>query len=189
MNQKSESRRVDQTRRGLFALLLVWPALLFVQLTGVFRDFGRRLPRLRSKPLRELGEAPIPFIERYSFAVNDKVKLGESQSVLMQGAPRIMLDADRIFVNAPCPGFLILDEISIDGTNVFVGKQTDAFVFSPLMFANERMTLPRMSPKSRVVVKGQYTGHVPPGFAADAAYLFSVSFQGSATYLSDKEVA
>jgi len=175
-------RRVDQTRRGLIALLLAWPALLFARITGVLEGLGRRLPRLASKPLRKEDEPTLVRIERYSYTVSSPAKLGEPKAVAMQGAPDISIAADRIVANTPCPGFLILEELSIDGRDVLIGEATDAFVFSSLAMGGQ-MLLPPMGPKSRVVVRGHYTGFVPPGYVAGAAYLLCLTFMGRAAFL------
>ncbi len=154
-------------------LLLAWPAFLFARL---LRATGRLSSRLTPyEPPR------VVRIDGYSFAVNSLVTLGEAeQRFVCEGAPDMVLSPERLIANAPCPGFLILEDVSVGGVPILAGRATDAFVFSPLVLSKEHGKMPPIGPRSRVVIKGYMTGLVPPGFRPGTPYLLAFSFQGPA---------
>jgi hypothetical protein len=70
-------------------------------------------------------------------------------------------------------------EIKVANVSVTVGGTQDAFDYSAIG-VEQSLDMPTLSPANRATVLGNYTGFVPPGYVALAAYTFCASFKGPA---------
>jgi hypothetical protein len=74
-------------------------------------------------------------IQRYGFAVNQDIVVGTPQQLgggaALGGNPETHFRPQRITVNAPGVGFILLDTIKVANVGVLVGGTHDAFDFAP----------------------------------------------------------
>lgn len=122
-------------------------------------------------------------VERYSFSFSPAAALvlGTASAIASFTAqPSTSIKGQRVITNAPSPGFVTLSSLQIANVNVFVGTTEDAFSYSALA-QGVMLDLPRLDPQNRATAAGNYTGVLPPGFTAGAAFTFVVTLQGPST--------
>lgn len=122
-------------------------------------------------------------VERYAFAVNQTLTLGVAVAIDASGQPDTNIRPQRVTINAPSPGFLTISEIKVANVSVTVGGTQDAFDYNALG-VGQALDMPTLSPANRARILGNYTGFVPPGFAAAAAFTMCASFKGPATIVA-----
>jgi hypothetical protein len=148
------------------------------------RHHAMRAHTGRRELLLEPNKGSAVKIERYSFSINSTVTLGVVGAVLtLTGQPDVNIRPQRVIMNAPSPGFAIIDEIKVANVSVTVGTQEDAFNYSALA-QNSHLDMPTLSPANRATVLGEMTGFVPPGFTGGTSYLFTTAFQGPASVIA-----
>ncbi len=148
------------------------------------RHHAMRAHTGRREMLLEPNKGSAVKIERYSFGINTTITLGVVGAPLtLTGQPDVNIRPQRVIMNAPSPGFAIIDEIKVANVSVTVGVQEDAFNYSALA-QNSHLDMPTLSPANRATVLGEMTGFVPPGFTGGASYLFTTSFQGPASVIA-----
>ena len=94
--------------------------------------------------------------------------------------PSTSLKAQRVIMNAPAPGFVLVSTLQIANVNVFVGTDEDAYSYAPGAFG-VMLDLPRLDPQNRATAAGRYTGAVPNGYNHGDSFTFVVTLQGPAT--------
>jgi len=94
--------------------------------------------------------------------------------------PSTSLKPQRVIMNAPASGFVLISTLQIANVNVFVGTEEDAFSYAPGAFG-VMLDLPRLDPQNRATAAGRYTGLVPPGYNFDDPFTFVLTLQGPAT--------
>ncbi len=122
-------------------------------------------------------------IERYSFSMSPATNFTIGTATLGWEAtlqPNTRIRAQRVLMNAPAMNFVILSQLQIANVNVFVGTQEDAFTYSATA-QGVMLDLPTLDPANRATAGGNYTGYIPPGFAAEFSYQFIITFQGPST--------
>lgn len=125
-------------------------------------------------------------VERYSFTVSQAITLGTALATFttLSGQPDTTIRPQRVTTNAPTPMFVFIQEIKVANVSVTVGSGVeDAFNYNALG-VGQSLDMPTLSPANRASVLGNYTGFVPPGFAAATATFFSVSFKGPASIVA-----
>jgi hypothetical protein len=126
-------------------------------------------------------------IQRYGFAVNQDITVGTPQQLgggaALGGNPETHFRPQRITVNAPGVGFILLDTIKVANVGVLVGGTHDAFDFAP-QGVGQSLDVPTISPANRINVLGAYTGTAPLPLVAAAAFKVCVSFKGPATMVA-----
>ena len=126
-------------------------------------------------------------IQRYGFAVNQDIVVGTAQGLgggnQLGGNPETHFRPQRITVNAPGVGFILLDTIKVANVGVLVGGTHDAFDFAP-QGVGQSLDVPTISPANRINVLGAYTGTAPLPLVAAAAFKVCVSFKGPATMVA-----
>ena len=148
------------------------------------RHHAMRAHTGRREMLLEPNKGSAVKIERYSFGINTTITLGVVGAALtLTGQPDVNIRPQRVIMNAPSPGFAIIDEIKVANVSVTVGVQEDAFNYSALA-QNSHLDMPTLSPANRATVLGEMTGFVPPGFTGGTSYLFTTSFQGPASVIA-----
>jgi len=148
------------------------------------RHHAMRAHTGRREMLLEPNKGSAVKIERYSFGINTTITLGVVGAPLtLTGQPDVNIRPQRVIMNAPSPGFAIIDEIKVANVSVTVGVQEDAFNYSALA-QNSHLDMPTLSPANRATVLGEMTGFVPPGFTGGTSYLFTTSFQGPASVIA-----
>jgi|SRR5208282_3581800 len=129
----------------------------------VDREVSRRLTNLREMLLEPNRGSSIK-IERYSFGIHTTITLGVAKAPLtLTGQPDVKIRPQRVIMNAPSPGFAIIDEIKVANVSVTAGVQEDAFNYSSLAHG-VHLDMPTLSPANRATVLGEMTGRVPEGF-------------------------
>lgn len=122
-------------------------------------------------------------IERYAFAVNATLTLGTASSLDASGQPDTNIRPQRVSINAPAPGFLLVTEIKVANVSVSVGGTQDAWDYNA-NGVGQALDMPTLSPANRARILGSYTGFVPPGYAAAASFTMCASFKGPATIVA-----
>ncbi len=118
-------------------------------------------------------------IERYAFNLSTTVTLGVVATLNITGQPDYEIRPQRVIMNAPAPGFVIVNEIKVANVSVTSGGSEDAFGYSAQAQGCE-LDMPKLTPANRATVLGGYTAFVPPGYVGGNAFLFSASLRGPA---------
>ena len=122
-------------------------------------------------------------VERYSFSFSPAANLvlGTASNIpTFTQQPSTSIKGQRVVMNAPIAGFVLVSTLQIANVNVFVGGTEDAFTYSAVAFG-VMLDLPRLDPQNRATAAGAYTGVLPPGYTAGNSYQFVISLQGPAT--------
>ncbi|MCL2428616.1 MAG: hypothetical protein FWD12_05230 [Alphaproteobacteria bacterium] len=130
-------------------------------------------------------------VQRYSFSFSPphrpdlrppgSFKLDHPQPIpSFTQQPSTSLKPHRILMNAPAPGFVLVDTLQIANVNVFVGTDEDAYTYNAGAFG-VMLDLPRLDPQNRATASGRYTGFVPSGFNVGDSFTFIITMQGPAT--------
>lgn len=121
-------------------------------------------------------------IQRYAFAVvSPALTLGTPSVISGQNNPQTKFRPQRVTMNAPEPGFAIIQSIQVANVNVFVGGSFDAFDFNA-NGQDQTLDLPTLEPANQVTISGQYTGDLAG--RAVGAYTFITSFKGPANIVA-----
>jgi hypothetical protein len=134
----------------------------------------------RREMLLQPNKGSSAKIERYSFSIFQAIELGDDSTISMSGQPDTHIRPQRVMMNAPGSGFVLINEIKVANVSVTIGGTSDAFEYSPLAVGGH-LDMPTLEPANRASVLGDYTGYVPPGYVSGAAYTFVASFKGPAT--------
>ncbi len=118
-------------------------------------------------------------VERYSFNLSTTIALGTVSTLNITGQPDYEIRPQRVIMNAPAPGFVVINEIKVANVSVTSGGSEDAFGYSALA-QDAHLDMPKLTPANRATVLGGYTGFVPPGYVGGNAFLFSASLRGPA---------
>ncbi|VVB55229.1 Uncharacterised protein [uncultured archaeon] len=122
-------------------------------------------------------------VERYSFSFSPPTNLvlGTASNIpTFTQQPSTTIKGQRVVMNAPVPGFILISTLQIANVNVLVGGTEDAFTYSAGA-QGVMLDLPRLDPQNRATSAGAYTGVLPPGYTSGASYQFIVTLQGPAT--------
>lgn len=122
-------------------------------------------------------------VERYSFSFSPvtNLVLGTASNIpTFTQNPSTSIKGQRVVMNAPGPGFILVSTLQVANVNVFVGGTEDAFTYSAGAFG-VMLDLPRLDPQNRATSAGAYTGVLPPGFTAGNGYQFIITLQGPST--------
>lgn len=123
-------------------------------------------------------------VERYTFTLSQALTIGVAAAITMTGQPDTSIRPQVLTMNAPSPMFATIQEIKVANVSVTVGTGAeDAFDYSALAVMKQ-LDMPTLTPANRATILGQYTGYVPPGFAANLAVTFSASFKGPASIVA-----
>ena len=125
-------------------------------------------------------------IERYSFGINTTIAIGIAGAPLtLTGQPDVNIRPQRVIMNAPSPGFAMIESIRVANVSVTVGVKEDAFNYSALA-QDSHLDMPTLSPANRATVLGEMTGRFPSGFGLERgdSYLFTCAFQGPASLIA-----
>lgn len=122
-------------------------------------------------------------VERYSFSFSPTANLvlGTASNIpTFTQQPSTSIKGQRVIMNAPMPGFVLISSLQIANVNVLVGGTEDAFTYSAGA-QGVMLDLPRLDPQNRATSAGAYTGALPPGFTAGSTFQFIITLQGPAT--------
>jgi hypothetical protein len=122
-------------------------------------------------------------VERYSFSFSPaaNIVLGTASNIpTFTQQPSTSIKGQRVVMNAPIAGFVLISTLQIANVNVLVGGTEDAFTYNAGAFG-VMLDLPRLDPQNRATSAGAYTGVLPPGFTAGNSFQFIITLQGPAT--------
>lgn len=122
-------------------------------------------------------------VERYSFSFSPATNLvlGTASAIAnFTQQPSTSIKGQRVIMNAPMPGFVLISTLQIANVNVLVGGTEDAFTYSAGAMG-VMLDLPRLDPQNRATSAGAYTGVLPPGYTSGNAFQFIITLQGPAT--------
>lgn len=122
-------------------------------------------------------------VERYSFSFSPTTNLvlGTASNIpTFTQNPSTSIKGQRVVMNAPSAGFVLVSTLQVANVNVFVGGTEDAFTYSAGA-QGVMLDLPRLDPQNRATSAGAYTGVLPPGFTAGNTYQFIITLQGPST--------
>ena len=135
--------------------------------------------------LLEPNRGSAAKIQRYTFALNSTISaLATPQAGLTaNGAPDTNFRPQRVTINTPFVGFLLLRGLRVANVAVLVGGIADAHQFNPNAVGSD-LDLPTLSPANRAAFDGEYTGTVPAPLVGTNPYLIAVSFTGPASIVA-----
>jgi len=122
-------------------------------------------------------------IERYSFSFSptDNLVLGTASNIKpFTRQPTTSIRGQRVIMNAPIPGFVLISSLQVANVNVLIGGTEDAFAYNANA-QNVVLDLPRVDPMNRVTSDGSYTGIIPLGYTEGYSFQFIITIQGPAT--------
>lgn len=122
-------------------------------------------------------------VERYSFSFSptQNLVLGTASNIpTFTQQPSTSIKGQRVVMNAPLAGFVLISSLQIANVNVLVGGTEDAFTYSAGAMG-VMLDLPRLDPQNRATSAGAYTGVLPPGYTAGNSFQFIITLQGPAT--------
>ncbi len=122
-------------------------------------------------------------VERYSFSFSPatNIVLGTASNIpTFTQNPSTSIKGQRVIMNAPCAGFVLVSTLQVANVNVFVGGTEDAFTYSAGA-QGVMLDLPRLDPQNRATSAGAYTGVLPVGYTAGNSYQFIITLQGPST--------
>lgn len=122
-------------------------------------------------------------VERYSFSFSPAatIDLGTVSAIAsFTQQPSASIKGQRLIMNAPVLGMVLVNTLQIANVNVFIGTTEDAGNYNNVS-QGVHLDLPRLDPQNRATCSGNYTGVLPPGYTAGFDYTFIVTLQGPAT--------
>jgi hypothetical protein len=122
-------------------------------------------------------------VERYSFSFSPTTNLvlGTASNIpTFTQNPSTSIKGQRVVMNAPVPGFILVSTLQVANVNVFVGGTEDAYTYGAGAMG-VMLDLPRLDPQNRATSAGAYTGVLPPGYTAGNSYQFIITLQGPST--------
>lgn len=122
-------------------------------------------------------------VERYSFSFSptQNLVLGTASNIpTFTQQPSTSIKGQRVIMNAPLAGFVLISSLQIANVNVLVGGTEDAFTYNAGA-QGVMLDLPRLDPQNRATAAGAYTGVLPPGYTQGNAFQFIITLQGPAT--------
>jgi hypothetical protein len=125
----------------------------------------------------------IVKVERYSFSFSPSTNLvlGTASNIVpFTQQPSTSIKGQRVIMNAPVPGFVLISSLQVANVNVLVGGTEDAYTYSAGA-QGVMLDLPRLDPQNRATSAGAYTGVLPPGYTQGNSYQFIITLQGPST--------
>ena len=125
----------------------------------------------------------IVKVERYSFSFSPSANLvlGTASNILpFTQQPSTSIKGQRVIMNAPVPGFVLISSLQVANVNVLVGGTEDAYTYSAGA-QGVMLDLPRLDPQNRATSAGAYTGVLPPGYTQGNNFQFIITLQGPST--------
>jgi len=125
----------------------------------------------------------IVKVERYSFSFSptQNLVLGTASNIpTFTQQPSTSIKGQRVVMNAPVPGFVLVSSLQIANVNVLVGGTEDAFTYSAGA-QGVMLDLPRLDPQNRATSAGAYTGVLPSGYTQGNSFQFIITLQGPST--------
>jgi hypothetical protein len=122
-------------------------------------------------------------VERYSFSFSPTANLvlGVASNIVpFTQQPSTSIKGQRVVMNAPCPGFVLVSTLQVANVNVLVGGTEDAYTYSAGA-QGVMLDLPRLDPQNRATASGAYTGVLPVGYTQNASFQFIITLQGPST--------
>jgi hypothetical protein len=122
-------------------------------------------------------------VERYSFSFSPTANLvlGTASNIpTFTQQPSTSIKGQRVVMNAPIAGFVLISSLQIANVNVLVGGTEDAFTYSAGA-QGVMLDLPRLDPQNRATSAGAYTGVLPTGYTQGNSFQFIITLQGPAT--------
>ena len=125
----------------------------------------------------------IVKVERYSFSFSPSTNLvlGTASNIVpFTQQPSTSIKGQRVIMNAPVPGFVLISSLQVANVNVLVGGTEDAYTYSAGA-QGVMLDLPRLDPQNRATSAGAYTGVLPPGYTQGNSFQFIITLQGPST--------
>jgi hypothetical protein len=125
----------------------------------------------------------IVKVERYSFSFSptSNLVLGTASNIVpFTQQPSTSIKGQRVIMNAPVPGFVLISSLQVANVNVLVGGTEDAFTYSAGA-QGVMLDLPRLDPQNRATSAGAYTGVLPSGYTQGNSFQFIITLQGPST--------
>jgi hypothetical protein len=125
----------------------------------------------------------IVKVERYSFSFSpsSNLVLGTASNIVpFTQQPSTSIKGQRVIMNAPVPGFVLISSLQVANVNVLVGGTEDAYTYSAGA-QGVVLDLPRLDPQNRATSAGAYTGVLPSGYTQGNSFQFIITLQGPST--------
>ena len=94
------------------------------------------------------------------------------------GQPDTTIKPERITFNAPCYGFVLINDVKVKNVSAVIGGTTDAGFFSGTS-VGMHVSFPKLTPSNKLTIYGSYTGTVPTGYPI-GSYTFVAQVIGPA---------
>jgi hypothetical protein len=128
-------------------------------------------------------------VERYTFSLAQAFVIGTTAAFdsNMSQSPSTAFRPQVMTANVPCPGFALATTMAVANVLVAVGGTTDLWNYSAGSWGRN-LDLPTLDPSQKLSLTGSYTGFIPPGYLAAAAFTLSISFNGPAVLAGGRAV-
>ncbi len=171
----------DDSSAGLAAM---HPAAVVQQAQQIVQQATQAAAHTRNRGMiLEPNAGSSIKVERYTFSLNQTLTLGTVVAINASQNPDTTLRPQQVTCNAPAPGFATFSEIKLSNVSVTVGGTADAWQFNA-NGVGRHLDCPTLSPANRALMLGNYSGYVPPGYAAASPYIFCLSFTGPASIVA-----
>jgi hypothetical protein len=107
------------------------------------------------------------------YEMKHTIIIGEKCDIVLLEEPPSPVKAERLIINVPCPGFLMIKKIKVNGEDMLIGDTSDGYVFIPLAMEGCRYAFPIMD---RIELHMIYTGLIPKEFASCQSYKLIMLF-------------
>jgi hypothetical protein len=138
---------------------------------------GRRMAR---EILLDPNAGSSTKVERYSFSLSFPLVLGTPAGIVTTQSPETTIRGQRVIMNAPGPGFVLVSDLKVANLSVIIGDVEDAWVYNA-NGVGVMLDLPTLEPSNRASFFGTYSGFTPPGYTITMPYTFTVTLQGPST--------
>jgi hypothetical protein len=144
---------------------------------GQHHRHGRRMSR---EILLDPNAGSSTKVERYSFSLSAGLVLGTAAGIVTTQSPETTIRGQRVVMNAPAPGFVLVNDLKVANLSVIIGDVEDAWVYNA-NGVGVMLDMPTLEPSNRASFFGTYSGYTPPGYTITQPYTFTVTLQGPST--------
>ena len=141
------------------------------------RDRARHEHHARRALMLDPNNGAEVKVERYTFAMNVILSIGTASAFNITQNPDTTIRPQRVTMNAPMSGFVIINEIKVANVSVTVGGSLDAYQFNPNAVGSS-LDMPTLGPQNRVGVLGSYSSAIPTYLLFGNSFTFVMSFTG-----------
>ena len=123
-------------------------------------------------------------VERYTFGITTTITLTSPSAITSQSnSPDVNFRPQRVTMNVPSPGFILIADARVANVSFVVGGSVDAWQFNANA-VGESLDVPTLTPANRATWTGSYTGLVPTPLSGSGSYTVIMAFTGPASIVA-----